>query len=133
MPGAAALFSPWTDLAATGESLTRNDESDAMLSAALVREGAMVYAGAAPLEHPYLSPLYGEYKGLPSLFLLASDSEVLLDDTLRVAQKAREAGVAVECEVWRELIHAWPVGVPMMREAREAVASAGTYFARRIG
>jgi monoterpene epsilon-lactone hydrolase len=133
VPGAAALFSPWTDLAATGESLKRNADSEAMLPVHLVREAGMLYAGSAPLEHPYVSPFYGEFKGLPSLLILASDSEILLDDTLRVVQKAREAGVAVECEVWREMIHAWPVATPLVREARDAVAAAGAYFARRIG
>jgi monoterpene epsilon-lactone hydrolase len=133
VPGAAALFSPWTDLAATGDSLKQNAESEAMLPVHLVREAGMLYAGAAPLEHPYVSPFYGEFKGMPSLLILASASEILLDDSLRVVQKAREAGVAVECEVWRGLVHAWPVAGTAMREGGEAIAAAGAYFARRIG
>jgi monoterpene epsilon-lactone hydrolase len=133
LPGAAALFSPWTDLAGTGESLRTNAESEAMLPAHLIREAGMLYAGAAPLEHPYISPLYGDFTGLSSLLILASESEVLRDDALRIVARAQTAGVAVECEVWKGMIHAWPVTVPVMREARDAVAAAGAYFARRIG
>ncbi len=133
LPGAAALFSPWTDLAGTGESLRENAETEAMLPVHLVSEAAALYAGTAPLEHPYLSPLYGDFKRLPSLMILASDSEILRDDALRVASKALAAGVAVECEVWPGMLHAWPVAAPWIREARQAVAAAGAYFARRIG
>lgn len=133
VPGAAALFSPWTDLAATGDSLKQNEEIEAMLPVHLVREAGMLYAGTASLEHPYVSPFYGDFEGMPSLLILASASEILLDDSLRVVQKAREAGVAVECEIWRGLIHAWPVAGPAMREARDAIGAAGAYFARRIG
>lgn len=133
LPGAAALFSPWTDLAGTGESIRTNAESEAMLAPHLIGEAGALYAGAAPLEHPYVSPLYGEFKGISSLLILASDAEVLRDDALRVAAKAQAAGVAVECEIWKAMIHAWPVAVPLLREAREAVAAAGAYFARRIG
>jgi acetyl esterase/lipase len=133
LPGAAALFSPWTDLAATGATIRTNAESDALLPAGMVREAAMLYAGAAPLEHPYVSPFYGDFKGLPSLLVLASSTEILLDDTLRVVAKAQAAGIAVECEIWKEMLHAWPVAGVAMREAREAAATAGVYFARRIG
>ena len=133
LPGAAALFSPWTDLAGTGESLRLNERADALLPAHLCGQAARLYAGAAQLEHPYVSPFYGEFRGLPSLLVHVSDSEILLDDTLRMVEKARAAGVAVECEVWRDLVHAWPIAVPWVREAREVVSGAASYFARRIG
>ncbi len=133
LPGAAALFSPWTDLAGTGDSMRENADADAMLPADLCVEAARRYAGSAPLEHPYVSPFYGSFKGLPSLLVHVADTEILLDDSLRVVEKAREAGIAVECEVWNDLPHAWPVAVPYVREARLTVAGVAAYFARRIG
>ena len=133
VPAAAALFSPWTDLAGTGDSMRENADADAMLPAHLCGAAARLYAGSAPLEHPYISPFYGDFAGLPSLLVHVGDTEILLDDSLRVVEKARTAGIAVECEVWNDLPHAWPVAMPYVKEARLTVAGVAAYFARQIG
>ncbi|KVE37741.1 alpha/beta hydrolase [Burkholderia sp. TSV86] len=131
MPAGAVLFSPWTDLAATGASLKANDEADVMLSAAAVANFSRYYLGSTPADHPIASPLYGEYSGLPPLLIQASDTEVLLDDAARVAEKARSANVAVDFKVWRRLPHAWPTLTPYLPEAKAAVREA-TDFIRRV-
>ncbi|OQS37399.1 alpha/beta hydrolase [Chromobacterium haemolyticum] len=128
LPAGAVLFSPWTDLAATGASLAANDASDVMLSAVAVRNFSRYYLGDAAADHPIASPLYGEYAGLPDLFIQASDTEVLLDDAARVARKASAAGVAVDFKVWRRLPHAWATLAPMLPEARAAIKEAGGFI-----
>ncbi len=128
LPAGAVLFSPWTDLAATGASLEANDASDVMLSAVAVRNFSRYYLGDAAADHPIASPLYGEYAGLPDLFIQASDTEVLLDDAARVARKASAAGVAVDFKVWRRLPHAWATLAPMLPEARAAIKEAGGFI-----
>ncbi|WP_337883168.1 alpha/beta hydrolase [Chromobacterium haemolyticum] len=131
LPAGAVLFSPWTDLAATGASLEANDASDVMLSAVAVRNFSRYYLGDATADHPIASPLYGDYAGLPDLFIQASDTEVLLDDAARVARKASAAGVAVDFKVWRRLPHAWATLAPMLPEARAAIKEAGG-FVRKV-
>nr|ABP57753.1 DepI [Chromobacterium violaceum] len=131
LPAGAVLFSPWTDLAATGASLEANDASDVMLSAVAVRNFSRYYLGDAAADHPIASPLYGDYAGLPDLFIQASDTEVLLDDAARVARKASAAGVAVDFKMWRRLPHAWATLAPMLPEARAAIKEAGG-FVRKV-
>ncbi|AOJ71592.1 alpha/beta hydrolase [Burkholderia sp. MSMB2042] len=131
LPAGAVLFSPWTDLAATGASLKANDEADVMLSAAAVANFSQYYLGGTAADHPIASPLYGEYSGLPPLFVQASDTEVLLDDAARVAEKARVANVAVDFKVWHRVPHAWPTLTPYLPEAKAAVKEA-TDFIRRV-
>ncbi|MDH0341289.1 alpha/beta hydrolase [Chromobacterium haemolyticum] len=131
LPAGAVLFSPWTDLAATGASLEANDASDVMLTAVAVRNFSRYYLGDAAADHPIASPLYGDYAGLPDLFIQASDTEVLLDDAARVARKASAAGVAVDFKVWRRLPHAWATLAPMLPEARAAIKEAGG-FVRKV-
>lgn len=131
LPAGAVLFSPWTDLAATGASLEANDASDVMLSAVAVRNFSRYYLGDAAADHPIASPLYGDYAGLPDLFIQASDTEVLLDDAARVARKASAAGVAVDFKVWRRLPHAWATLAPMLPEARAAIKEASG-FVRKV-
>lgn len=131
MPAGAVLFSPWTDLAATGESLRANDKADVMLTATAVASFSKYYLGDTAADHPIASPLYGKFEGLPPLFIQASDTEVLLDDAVRVARKARLAEVAVDFKVWRQLPHAWPTLTPYLPEAKPALREA-TDFIRRV-
>lgn len=127
LPAGAILYSPWTDLAATGQSLIDNDESDVMFRGAWMAHGAALYLGdsGAPVDHPLASPLYADFAGLPPLHCYVSTSEVLLDDTLRMADRARAAGVAVSVEMGRRLPHVWPIFYPFLPEARSALKRSG--------
>jgi epsilon-lactone hydrolase len=130
LPAGAVLFSPWTDLAATGASIIANDRRDAMFHGASVAQGARLYLGHTPATHPLASPLYADLRGLPPLFIQASDSEVLLDDATRLAAKADAAGVAVDFTQWRGLPHVWQAYTPMVPEARAALAEAAAFIRR---
>ena len=127
LPAGAILYSPWTDLAATGASLVENDESDVMFRGAWVAHGAALYLGdsGVPVDHPLASPLYADFTGLPPLHCYVSSSEVLRDDTLRMAERARAAGVSVSVEMGRRLPHVWPIFYPFLPEARKALRQSG--------
>jgi monoterpene epsilon-lactone hydrolase len=113
-------FSPYTDLAVTGESVEANARSCAMFTPRGVREAAALYLAGANPTHPRASPLYADLRGLPPMLLFASRHEILRDDTLRLAERARAAGVEVELVVRDRLPHVWPVFVTILPEAREA-------------
>lgn len=113
MPAAAFLLSPWTDLAATGDSIVTNDPVDPMLSGKLVGKLAALYYGEASPTDPLVSPLYGDLTGLPPLLIYVSDTEVLLDDSRRLAERARQHGVKVDLQVWSKLPHVWPIFVAL--------------------
>ncbi|WP_322043930.1 alpha/beta hydrolase [Paraburkholderia sp. J67] len=130
LPAGALLYSPWTDLAVTGESIRTNDGRDPMFCGDVFARVAALYLGAASATDPYVSPLYAEFQGLPPLFMLAGSTETLLDDTLRVAQRARAAGVQVECEIGRGLPHIWPIYAPFMPEARRALDDSARFVKR---
>ena len=133
LPAAAALISPLTDLAGTGESLRTNAATESLLSTRHSEKLARMYAGDHAFEHPLVSPLYAELRGLPSLLIHASNSEILFDDARRLAEKARAAGIAVEFTVWDQQPHDFHAAVPLTPEARLAVKGVGAYFARRVG
>ncbi|WP_157636109.1 alpha/beta hydrolase fold domain-containing protein, partial [Burkholderia ubonensis] len=92
LPAGAVLFSPWTDLAATGDTLRSHDGLDPMFAAAALPKAAKLYLGDESATHPYASPLYADLTGLPPLFIQAGSTEVLLDDSRRVADNAKAAG-----------------------------------------
>lgn len=128
LPAGAVLFSPWTDLAATGESIRRNDRSDAMFRGHRIAQFARIYLGEAAATEPLASPLYADLARLPPLFIQASDSEVLLDDSTRLAEKAARAGVNVSFRAWHKLPHVWQFFAPFLPEGRAALAEASAFI-----
>ncbi|MFC5429599.1 alpha/beta hydrolase [Paraburkholderia denitrificans] len=130
LPAGAVLFSAWTDLACTGASLRENDGRDPMFTGEVFARVAPLYLGGASATNPHASPLHASLHGLPPLFMLAGSTEVLLDDTRRVAERARAAGVHVECEIARGLPHIWPIYAPFMPEARRALDDAARFVQR---
>lgn len=130
LPAGAILFSPWTDLAATGETLRTHDGIDPMFAGPALGKAAKLYLGDTPAAHPYASPLYADFTGLPPLFIQVGSTEVLLDDSRRVADKARAAGVPVEIEIWPEMPHVWQLYAPMVPESRQALDRAAAFLRR---
>ena len=126
LPGCGAVFSPWTDLAATGESIRTNAERCAMFSGADIAPSALYYLGETDPRNPLASPLYADLAGLPPLLIHVGEDEVLRDDSTRLAERARTAGVPVELKIWPVVPHAWqlaphkiPEGWQSLREAAE--------------
>jgi len=131
LPAGAVMFSPWTDLAATGASLVTNEGRDPMFHGRAFGPAGKFYAADADVRNPYVSPLYGRLDGLPPLFLQVGDTEVLLDDSTRVAEKARAAGVRVELKIWPKVSHVFQMFAPFVPEANRALEEAAG-FVRRV-
>ncbi|GJH18731.1 alpha/beta hydrolase [Caballeronia novacaledonica] len=128
LPAAAVLFSPWTDLTCSGDSMRTNDGRDPMYHASVFPLVAAQYLGAADARNPYASPVFGEFEGLPPLLIQVGDTELLLDDSTRIATKARAAGVRIELEIWRNVPHIFQIWAPFMPEARDALARAAAFI-----
>lgn len=132
LPAAAAVFSPWTDLAATGESLRRNARREAMLWNPGDGRAARFYHGDTDPRAPLVSPLYGDFHGLPPLLIHVGDREILRDDSTRLAERARAAGVPVTLRVWPVVSHAWQLAQHIVPEARESLDLAARFLHENI-
>jgi len=132
MPACAILFSPWTDLAATGASLQFNHTRDPMLVGDRIAEVAGTYLDGADPKNPLASPLYGDLAGLPPLCIQVGASEVLLDDSTRLAERARIAGVPVEIKIWRNVPHVWQLFQGFLPEAGAALTEASAFAKRNL-
>lgn len=120
-PAAIVTYSPWTDLAASGHSLDENSDRCAMFAGVTIRRAAPMYLGRTEAHDPGPSPLYGDYRGLAPLLIHASTDEVLRDDSIRAAERARAAGVTVELGLWRRVPHVWQFFPAILPEARESL------------
>ncbi|WP_208722823.1 alpha/beta hydrolase [Rhizobium vallis] len=132
LPAAVVALSPITDLAATGGSMTSNAESDQLVDKAWIETLRKPYLGRRPPTDPQASPLYADMKGFPPLLLQVGSGEALLDDTLRLADKARQAGVDVTTEVWPGMPHQWQLFPSMLDDADRASQNIAEFAIRHF-
>jgi monoterpene epsilon-lactone hydrolase len=131
MPVATALFSPWTDLAATGPSTRTNEACDAMFTRKTLLIGARAVLGTASARDPLASPIYGDLVGLPPMLVHAGADEALRDDATRLVDRARAAGVDAQLELWPDVPHSWQL-MPFIPEATESTLKAVAFFKDRL-
>jgi epsilon-lactone hydrolase len=132
LPAAAVCISPPTDLTGGSESLATNAKLDPLVSVESVAPLLRGYVGAVPPDNPGVSPLLADLRGLPPLLLHVGSREILYDDSLRFARKAREAGVEVRLEVGAGLWHVWHATAPFVPEAGAAIRSIGRFLGERV-
>jgi monoterpene epsilon-lactone hydrolase len=132
LPAGAYLISPWTDLASTGDSITTRASADPMIDPAETERVTSNYVPDGDVRNPLVSPLYADLTGLSPLLVHVGDAEVLLDDAVRFADRARLAGVPVESEVWPEAFHVFQMLAGLVPEADEAIAQAGEWMVKRL-
>ncbi|CAN2534827.1 Acetyl+esterase [Methylocapsa aurea] len=130
LPRAAALFSPWTDLSASGASARDNEGKDPIFTRRALRLAARQYLGEASLRDTEASPLFGDLTGLPPILVHVGEDELLLDDSRRLAERAAAAGTAVELTIFPGVPHGWQLGAAFMPEARQSLREAAAFLAR---
>lgn len=128
LPAAGVCLSPWFDLALRGESLRAKASVDPILRPADLPFTVRCYLGASDPETPTASPLYGDLTDLPPLLVQVGTDEILLDDSRRFAERAREMGVTVQLEIWDDMIHVWQAYARFMPEARSAIVRIGEFL-----
>jgi len=131
LPAGAVALSPWTDLKLTGDSYRTKK------NVCISPEGMNVvcskhYVGSHDPEDPYISPLYGDLHSLPPIFLNVGDYETMRDDSVRFAEKAKQAGVDVTLRVGEKMVHCYPLMAPMFPEATEAMDEISAFIKAQL-
>ena len=112
MPAAVVMMTPASDITGAGDTFHTLCGIDPVLPSAMP-EMMQLYAGDAPLEHPHVSPLFGDFKpGFPPTFLQSGTRDLLLSSTVRMHRKLRSAGVAAELHVFEGMPHGGFGGAP---------------------
>jgi monoterpene epsilon-lactone hydrolase len=122
MPGCAVLLSPATDLAKTGPSHTENLQKDPFATPEALDICINAYLDGTLETNPLVSPLYGDFHGFPPLLFQVGSTEMLRDDSVLAAEKAKKAGVDVTCEVWDLMPHVFQA-FGILPESQRAIAN----------
>jgi acetyl esterase/lipase len=133
LPAAGVFMSPVFDCALTGESMETKASADPMLQRDDLAFMFAHYLGPTDPRTPTASPLYGNLEGLPPILIQVGSDEVLLDDSRRFAQRAKEMGVPIELDIWEGMTHVWQMGVGFVPEAQKAVKEIGSFLKSKWG
>ncbi len=128
LPSAVALFSPALDMLGSGASHEANAARDPMLRGEALRQLVPLYIGDTDPADPLVSPLYGEYTGFPPLLFHVGEREILRDDTVRAAAKARAAGVDATVRIYPVVSHVWQIMPRFLPEARDSLDRAAAFL-----
>jgi monoterpene epsilon-lactone hydrolase len=133
LPACAVLLSPGVDCTLGSPSMVENAHRDPVIRLANLLLMRRHYV-PSPVLHtdPDVSPLFGDFSGLPPLLLQTGDTELFRDEALRAAQKAHAAGVDVELEIWRDTLHGFQL-TPYLPEATQAITQIVQFVAERTG
>ncbi len=119
LPKAGVALSPWTDLTCSGNSYHTNEMKDISTLGSWHVWGGY-YIGANDPKNPWISPLYADMHGLPPILIEVGDHEILLDDSVKFAEKAKAAGVNITLHIWEGMVHCFPILAPLFPEATAA-------------
>ncbi len=131
LPGAAIALSPWVDLEGIGESMLTKADVDPLIERNGLRAMADLYLNGADPRNPLAAPLYADLSGLPPTLVQVGTAETLLDDSIRIVERAREAGVAIELEQFEDLVHVFQTFAPVP-EALDAIEKLGAFVKRHL-
>lgn len=130
-PKAAFSISPVTDLRCTADSFRYNLKNDIAPSGSS-ELWTKLYIGENDPTTPLLSPQFGDYTGLPPLYICVGTHEIHLDDCVNVANRAQDHGVDVTLAKWENMVHAFPIMAPLFPEAKRALAEICGFVRRQV-
>ncbi|MCY4230991.1 MAG: alpha/beta hydrolase [Alphaproteobacteria bacterium] len=132
MPAAGLCLSPWVDMEGIGASMAAKEDEDPTLNHELLLWFSDRYLAGADPRAPLAAPIYADLAGLPPLLIQVGTAEVLLDESLRLAEHARTFGVNASLDIAHDMVHVWQLFEPILDEAGKAIARAGAFLRGRM-
>lgn len=135
LPAAMAPGTPWSDIDKIGDTYKSNEWTDNILVTwdGWLGRAALLYANGHDLKDPQLSPIYGDFTGLPPAILTSGTRDLFLSNTVRTHRKLRRAGVEADLNVYEGMSHAqygFDMNAP---ETKEAFTDIARFFDKHLG
>lgn len=128
LPAAAVAVSPLADFTASGASVTTHRDTDPVITERSLGMLAAAYLREHDRDHPLASPVFADLTGLPPILLLASDSEILLDDAVRIHDAVQAGDGESTLSVYPDTCHAWTLFTDFLPRSRDGVAEIAEFF-----
>jgi monoterpene epsilon-lactone hydrolase len=131
LPAGIVVMSPWNDLTNSGTSYIENYEIDPLFGKTtnnMLYDSA--YIGENDPHNPYISPIYGDFTEFPPMLMQVGTHEVLLSDTLTVAEKAKKQKVKVKLSIYEGMFHVFQMAGDLIPESKAAWKEVGSFINR---
>ncbi|MCX7747562.1 MAG: alpha/beta hydrolase [Clostridia bacterium] len=120
MPASLIFMSPTVDFTYTGESMKTKAKVDPYQMDPRFFIANYYMENNDPASS-WISPLYGDFYGLPPMLIHGSECDIFLSDAVRLAEKAKNAGVDVTLKVWDKMWHIFHMSADLLPEGRAAL------------
>jgi acetyl esterase/lipase len=129
MPVSAVLICPWLDLSDNAIISEQAAKYDKIIPLEYIIRCKDEYAPGEDRKHPLISPINADTKGFPPLYIQTGTGDTLSPQALEFENRARQQGVDVVCDVWKDMPHDWQVLLtPLVKESRDAIKDIATYI-----
>ena len=132
-PAALVALSPWANLACDGETMETKASEDPTTNREELLQLADLYLNGHNAKDPLVSPIYGDLRGFPPLLIQVGSREVLLDDSRKLAVRARADDVPVAMEEWPGMFHVWHMWADQLTDGRRALGGIGVFVRKCMG
>lgn len=126
VPRRLVLFSPWTDMTASGKSYEERVDRDPMITMNYIQAIRSVYAPGQDLASPMLSPLFGRFHSFPPVLIQVGTNEILYSDSVRLRDRLYQCGIPCCLEAWPDMWHVFQM-FPL-KKATEAMEHVGKFL-----
>lgn len=131
-PVAGAVMSPWTDLTLSAPSMKSRAEVDPIFTRGVLLALADFYLQGQGASAPKASPLFAPLHGLPPIRIDVGDDEILLDDAVRYAERARAAGVDATLHVWSGMPHVFQSSLGRLQAAEHSMSELAAFLRKAL-
>ena len=106
-PSQVVLLYPWLDVTMSQPEARVIESKDYLLGVDGLIACGNYCAGELGVEHPFVSPLFGDVQNLPKMTVLSGTWDLLHPQSLDFVQKVEMAGGEIDLHVYEEMQHAW--------------------------
>jgi acetyl esterase/lipase len=133
LPAASMPMSPWAGMDTSGETYDTNKDRDALVSRETTEGLGSLFIGDKDPRDALANPLYTDFSGFPPIYIQVGSYETLLDDSRRVAKRAKEAGADVKIDIFPEMQHVFHFLAGTAPEADDAIARMASWVRPKLG
>ena len=133
LPAGVMALSPWYDMEATAPSFETNAAVERLITRELSLNMAAMFLGEASPKDPLANVMYADFRDFPPTCIQVGGYEVIVDDSLRIADRMRDAGVTCSVEVFPQMQHVFQFMAGRAPEADEAIRKLAAWAKPKLG
>jgi len=122
IPASILALSPFVDCTLASRSIEQRDGEDPIVERDTLTFMVSNYFQDNDPRDPFVSPIFGDFTGLPPILIQAGKKEVLVDEALRLAKRAKASNVDTTLELFDERLHIFSM-FPYLPNAKDALKS----------